>query len=422
MFRIIKDKNSFEKIINDRIKFSFSKSSVVNKILTKIKNGGDSELINFTKKFDKINIDKIRVPEKIIKKSINNVDSSLLEYILEAKENIENFHYKQKPKNFKLTQKDQTKISFNYRPIKRVGVYIPGGRFPLFSTALMNIIPAKIAGVSEIIMCSPPQHSGYPNDIILSIANIMGISEVYNIGGAQAIAAMAYGTDSLKKVDKITGPGNIFVAKAKQLVSDIVGIDMIAGPTEQLVVADDSANPLIIASDLICQAEHDVNSLSILITDNIKIANKVNDVINKSFKTDNVSDVAKESILNNGFIYLVDSRKKFIESINKISPEHLSLQIKDSYSIINKITAGVIFIGNNTSPSWGDYWAGPNHTLPTSGQSRFKSALSVNDFLVSYSIIESPNNALKNKGKVVMNLAEAEGLLAHSESIKVRIK
>tara|TARA_A100001015_G_scaffold42399_1_gene46495 strand:+ start:11250 stop:12518 length:1269 start_codon:yes stop_codon:yes gene_type:complete len=422
MFKIIKDKNIFEKIINDRIKFSFSKSSIVDEILSKIKNGGDSELIKFTKKFDKVNIDKIRVSQKIIEESIDNVDSELIKSILEAKENIENFHKKQKPKNFELIQKDKTKIYFEHRPIKRVGVYIPGGRFPLFSTALMNIIPAKIAGVNEIILCSPPQSSGYPNDIILSIAKIMGISEVYNIGGAQAIAAMAYGTDSIKKVDKITGPGNIFVSKAKQFVSDIVGIDMIAGPTEQLVVADDSADPLIIASDLICQAEHDVNSWSVLITDSIKIVNQVNDIINENFKSNKISQVAKESIVNNGFIYLVNSRKEFIESINKISPEHLSLQIKNSRSIISKIIAGVIFLGNNTSPAWGDYWAGPNHTLPTSGQSRFKSALSVNDFMVSYSIIESTNKALKTKGKVVMSLAKAEGLLAHSESIKVRIK
>jgi len=422
MFKIIKDKNSFEKIINDRIKFSFSKSSPVGEILAKIKKGGDSELIKFTKQFDKVNIDQIRVSQKIIDKSIDNVDSDLIESILEAKENIENFHKKQKPRNFELIQKDKTKIFFDHRPIKRVGVYIPGGRFPLFSTALMNIIPAKIAGVNEIIMCSPPQSSGYPNDIILSVAKIMGISEVYNIGGSQAIAAMAYGTDSIKKVDKITGPGNIFVAQAKQLVSDIVGIDMIAGPTEQLVVADDSADPLIIASDLICQAEHDVDSWSVLITNSKNIANQVNNFINESFKSNQINKVAKESIINNGFIYLVNSRKEFIQSINKISPEHLSLQIKNPRSIINKIIAGVIFIGNNTSPSWGDYWAGPNHTLPTSGQSRFKSALSVNDFLVSYSIIESPMNALKTKGKVVMSLAEAEGLLGHSESIKVRIK
>ena len=422
MFKIIKDKNSFEKIINDRIKFSFSKSSLVSEILSKIKKGGDLELIKLTKQFDKINIDQIRVSQKIIDKSIDNVDSDLIESIIEAKENIENFHKKQKPKNFELIQKDKTKIFFAHRPIKRIGVYIPGGRFPLFSTALMNIIPATIAGVNEIILCSPPQSLGYPNDIILSVAKILGISEVYNIGGAQAIAAMAYGTDSIKKVDKITGPGNIFVANAKQLVSDVVGIDMIAGPTEQLVVADDSADPLIIASDLICQAEHDVDSLSVLITDSIKIADKVNEFINKSFNSDQVSKVAKKSIINNGFIYLVNSRKEFIKSINKISPEHLSLQIKNPRSIINEIIAGVIFIGNNTSPSWGDYWAGPNHTLPTSGQSRFKSALSVNDFMVSYSIIESPNSALTTKGKVVMSLAEAEGLLGHSESIKVRIK
>ena len=285
----------------------------------------------------------------------------------------------------------------------------------------MNVIPAQVAGVKEIAVCTPPNQDGFPDKTILATCDLLGINEIYGLGGAQAISALAYGSESVQAVHKITGPGNAYVTAAKQLVSSYVGIDMAAGPTEVIVIADENAKPEYVAAELISQAEHDVNAIAVLLTNSRVCAKQVIKEITRLTAQLITSGTIVQSLMKNGFIFVADSIAECMDISNTIAPEHLSLQTKDASSLKDGAIAGAIFIGSNTPVAWGDYWSGANHTLPTSGQSRYRGPLNVLDFMVPYSIIDS-SNAIANSGEKVIDFANSEGLFGHAESIKVRLK
>ncbi len=388
----------------------------ISAILKDVKDGGDKALLDLTKKLDGVALDSIRVSvQELDSSGLSNTMKSFDEAIL----NIQKFHQNQMPESFSIVQNDGTKTGWKWRAINRVGVYIPGGSFPLFSSLLMNAIPAQLAGVKEIAVCTPPEQNGLPNETILNACEYLGIDEIYSVGGAQAIAAFAYGTDSVKAVDKIVGPGNAYVAAAKQAVSQFVGIDMNAGPTEIVVIADENANPAYVASDLISQAEHDKNAFAILLTDSSELAGAVNEQINIQLEGLITKNIAKKSLDNHGLIFVAETLSECIIISNEIAPEHLSLQIKDSESYVDDLIAGAIFLGNKSPVAWGDYWAGPNHTLPTMGQAKFRGPLNVLDFMVPYSIIDA-SSAIGKSSHKVQSLAELEGLAGHANSIATR--
>ncbi|MBA7680503.1 MAG: histidinol dehydrogenase [Calditrichaeota bacterium] len=311
-------------------------------------------------------------------------------------------------------------MAWRWRPIQRAGVYIPGGRYPLLSTILMTVIPAQAAGVAEIVVCTPPGPSGYPADAVLGTCALLGVREVYRIGGAQAIAALAYGTEYIRAVDKITGPGSVYVTGAKEAVSSRVGIDMLAGPSEVVVLADGSANPRWVASDLISQAEHDPLAWSVLVTDNPGLADEVNRHLSELLEDLATRPIAEASLKEHGFIFLGEDLTACVAAVNRIVPEHLCLQTARPEEMLERVRAGAIFIGGETPVAWGDYWAGPNHTLPTAGHARFRGALSVYDFLVPYSVIKADAHTARASGDKVKALAELEGLAGHALTIALR--
>ncbi len=394
----------------------------VNYILSHIRENGDEAVRALTQQYDGVSIDELQVPGERITSAADSISLEFRSAILKAGENIRRFHKKQLPESLSVKQPDGTRVSLCWRPVERVGIYVPGGRFPLLSTALMNVIPAQVAGVREIALCSPPGESGDPDDLILAVCGLLGVSEVYSAGGAQAIAAMAYGTESIPAVDKITGPGNVYIAAAKRAVSASVGIDMLAGPTELVVVADESADPAKVVIDLISQAEHDTDAWSVLLTVSEEIASEVNRRLEDALEKLPTRVTAEAALRNQGFIYLAASVDECIAAVSKIVPEHLSLQVENPEQWVDSVAAGAVFVGSQTPVAWGDYWAGANHTLPTAGQARFRGPLSVYDFLVPFSVIESPQSAIQTSGRAVMVLAEAEGLFAHARSVEVRME
>jgi len=420
MLSILKSRQDLLKRLEKRQELLSSGIDIVNKILNEVKKKGDTALKELTRKYDKISVPELRVPSEKLKESKNSLDSELTSSLYKATENIHHFHQQQIPQKIQITQPDNTSVSLNWRPIKRIGIYIPGGRFPLFSSVLMNVIPAQIAGVKEIAVCSPPTSEGLPHRVVLGTCAILGIEEVYNIGGAQAIAAYAYGTETIPAVDKIVGPGNIWVTTAKYAVSPFVGIDKLAGPTELVVVADEKANPDFIAADLISQAEHDPKAMSILITDSPILAEEVNRSISKLLTTLPTKDIIMKSLFENGFIYQEKTIEKCLGIADKICPEHLSLQISNPERWIHSVRSGAVFLGSLTSIAWGDYWAGNNHVLPTSGQARAEGALSVLDFLVPYSVVKTNGKGLKASAEDVICLANNEGLYGHALAVKIR--
>lgn len=394
-------------------------------IVSDVRENGDSALFSYTKQFDrcKIDADTIRVTDAEIEEAYAKVDAAFVEVMKRSAANIRRFHEKQLRTSWIDPRPDGTILGMKVLPIATAGVYAPGGKAAYPSSVLMNVIPAKVAGVERIILATPPGADGRVTPATLVAAHIAGIDEVYKMGGAQAIAAMAFGTRSVPKVDKITGPGNIFVALAKKACFGYVGIDSIAGPSEILVIADETANPRYVAADLLSQAEHDELASAILITTSSRLAKEVSAEADQFVKELARKEIIQKSLDNYGYILLVDSLDEAVEVANDIASEHLEILTRDPYAVMTKIkNAGAIFLGEYSSEPLGDYFAGPNHVLPTNGTARFFSPLNVDDFLKKTSIISYSRSALEAIHEDIECFAENEGLTAHANSIKVRFE
>ena len=399
--------------------------AAVGEILSNVRANKDAALFKYTKDFDKadINASNIVVTKEEIEEAYTKVDPKLVNVIRKALKNIKEYHEKQKQYSWFDSKPDGTILGQKVTALSRVGVYVPGGKAAYPSSVLMNVIPAKVAGVEQIIMCTPPDHEGKVYPTTLVAANEAGVDVIYKAGGAQAIAAMAYGTESVPKVDKICGPGNIYVALAKKAVFGYVSIDSVAGPSEILVIADETANPRYVAADLLSQAEHDEMASAILITTSNELAQKVSDEIDGFLKELSRSEIISKSLDNYGYILLVDNIDDAVDAANEIASEHLEIVTKDPFNTMTKIkNAGAIFLGEYSSEPLVDYFAGPNHVLPTNGTAKFFSALSVDDFIKKSSIISYSRNALEEIHNDIETFATAEHLTAHANSIKVRFE
>lgn len=391
----------------------------VRQILEDVKENGDKALKAYSEKFDKITLDNFEVGKELVDQAFEEIDAEVLEALKNAKANIESYHKQQLEKGFQDQPTEGIVRGQLIRSIERVGVYVPGGTAAYPSSVLMNVIPAKIAGVKEIIMITPPQAHFEP--AILVAASLAGVDKIYQIGGAQGVAALAYGTETIPRVDKITGPGNIFVATAKKLVYGIVGIDMIAGPSEIGVIADDTANPKYVAADLLSQAEHDVRARAILVTNSAALADAVEKEIEEQLKTLPREEIARASVENNGRIIIADSVEAMFELMNQVAPEHLEIAMDNAYDYLDAIeNAGSVFLGHFTSEPIGDYYAGANHILPTTSTSRFSSALGVHDFVKRIQYMQYSKIAVNAASHDITTLAYAEGLQAHARAIEVR--
>ena len=397
----------------------------VKEILDKVKEEKDAAVFAYTAKFDgaELTADTIEVTETEIEEAYAQVDDTLLTVIRKAKDNIESYHAKQRQNSWFDSKPDGTILGQKITPLHRVGVYVPGGKAVYPSSVLMNVMPAKVAGVDEIIMVTPPGKNGKVSPNTLVAAKEAGVDKIYKVGGAQAIAALAYGTESIPKVDKIVGPGNIYVALAKKAVYGHVSIDSIAGPSEILVVADETANPRYVAADLLSQAEHDELASAILVTTSEKLAHEVSDQVDGFLKELSRAEIISKSLDNYGYILLADTMEEVIDVANEIASEHLEIQTKNPFEVMTKIrNAGAIFIGEYASEPLGDYFAGPNHILPTNGTAKFFSPLSVDDFIKKSSIISYSREALQKVHKDIESFAKAEQLTAHANSIHVRFE
>ncbi|MBQ9715750.1 MAG: histidinol dehydrogenase [Clostridia bacterium] len=423
MIKIFDKDFDINKVLNREIQTYGEYESVVKEVIAQVLARGDEALKQYTQKFDGVLLDDLLVSKQEIQEAKAQVGDEFKNILKTAAENIAFFHKMQVKKGFEVTKQDGIILGQKYTPIQKAGIYVPGGTASYPSTVLMNAIPAKIAGVSEIVMCTPPQKDGKIKAEILVAADLAGVDKIFKCGGAQAIAAMAYGTESIPQVYKIVGPGNIFVALAKKLVFGTVSIDMIAGPSEILVIADKSANPTHLAADLLSQAEHDKLATAVLVTDSKDIALQTAQQIERQLALLPRQDIARASIDNNGKIIVVDSIDKAIEVSNAIAPEHLEVCVQNPYDYLDKITnAGSIFLGGYTPEALGDYFAGPNHTLPTSGSAKFSSPLSVDDFVKKSSYIQYTKQALGKVKDQVATFAQAEGLSAHAKSATIRFE
>lgn len=399
--------------------------SAVAEIIETVKKGGDEALFSYTEKFDHCKMDAahIRVTREEIDEAYQKVDADFVEVMKKSAANIRAFHEKQLRNSWFDPKPDGTILGMKILPIAIAGVYVPGGKAAYPSSVLMNVLPAKVAGVERIIMTTPPGADGKVNPGTLVAAHIAGVDEIYKVGGAQAIAAMAFGTQSIPKVDKITGPGNIFVALAKKACFGYVSIDSIAGPSEILVIADETANPRYVAADLLSQAEHDELASAILITTSKTLADQVSIEVDRFVANLSRREIIEKSLNNYGYILLVDSLDEAADTANEIASEHLEILTKDPFAMMTKIrNAGAIFLGEYSSEPLGDYFAGPNHVLPTNGTARFFSPLNVNDFLKKTSIISYSRPALEKIHQDIECFAENEGLTAHANSIRVRFE
>lgn len=397
----------------------------VNAILEEVKEKGDEALFSFTERFDgaKISKDSIRVTREEVEEAYRTVDPELLTVIRKALFNIRSFHEKQKRNSWFDSQPDGTLLGQKITPLQSVGVYVPGGKAVYPSSVLMNIVPAKVAGVERIIMTTPPGKNGKISVNTLVAAHEAGVDEIYKAGGAQAIGALAYGTESIPKVDKIVGPGNIYVALAKKAVYGFVSIDSIAGPSEILVLADETANPRFVAADLLSQAEHDEMASAILVTTSRTLADQVSGEVDMFLSKLSRREILLKSLENYGWILVADTMDEAIETANAIASEHLEIVTKDPFRVMTKIrNAGAIFIGEYASEPLGDYFAGPNHVLPTNGTARFFSPLGVDDFIKKSSLVYYSREALKEVHEDIIRFARAEGLTAHANSIAVRFE
>ena len=397
--------------------------SKVADIIENVKARKDEAVFEYTKRFDKfdLNASNIRVTEAEIEEAYASVSPEYIEVMKEAFENIRAYHSKQVRNSFFTTTDNGTLLGQRITPISNVGVYVPGGKAAYPSSTLMNIVPALVAGCERIVMVTPPNAEGKVNAGTLAAAKIAGVKEIYKVGGAQAIAALAFGTESIKKVDKIVGPGNIFVALAKKAVYGYVSIDSIAGPSEILVLADETANPKFVAADLMSQAEHDEMASAILITDSEKLANQVVAEVDNFMKTAVRKEILEKSLGTYGYVLIADNMDEAVETANEIASEHLEIVTKDPFYTMSKVkNAGAIFLGEYSSEPLGDYFAGPNHVLPTNGTAKFFSPLSVDDFIKKSSVINYSYEALKTVHEKIELFAENEGLDAHANSIRVR--
>ena len=398
-------------------------SSIVSDIINTVKKEGDKALFYYNKKFDGADITSLKVTEEEIESAYNSVDEKFISILKEASNNIREFHLLQKREGFELKRENGVIVGQKITPIERAGIYVPGGTAAYPSTVLMDSIPAIVAGCERVIMVTPPNKEGKINPVILTAAKIAGVKEIYKVGGAQAIAALAYGTESIDKVDKIVGPGNAFVAEAKRQVYGEVSIDMIAGPSEILVIADGKSNPKFVASDLLSQAEHDKLASAVLITDDLDFAKKVQEEIEVQIPLLERAEIARASIDNNGKIIVTSSIEKAIETANLIAPEHLEICLDEPYKYLDKIKhAGSVFLGRYCPEAVGDYFAGSNHTLPTSGTARFSSPLSVDDFIKKTQYVYYDENSLEKVADKIDYFAKKEGLTAHGKSVTVRFR
>lgn len=397
----------------------------VQEIMDRVKTKGDQALFELTRKFDWEGIDasNVKVTEAEVQEAYDTIDSQLVETIRKSLKNIREYHEKQKQYSWFDTTPEGTMLGQKVTPLASAGVYVPGGKAVYPSSVLMNIVPAKIAGVAHVVMCTPCNKEGKVNPAVLVAAKEAGADEVYKVGGAQAIAAMAFGTESIPKVDKITGPGNIFVALAKKAVSGFVSIDSIAGPSEILVLADETANPRYVAADLLSQAEHDEMASAILVTTSKELAEKVSEEVDAFVKILSRKEIISKSLDNYGYILVAETLEDAIETVDLIASEHLEIVTKNPFEVMMKVkNAGAIFLGEYSSEPLGDYFAGPNHILPTNGTARFFSPVSVDDFIKKSSIIYYSREALQRVHKDIEYFAKAEQLTAHANSIAVRFE
>ena len=399
------------------------KEAVVREVITNVKKNGDRALLEYTEKFDHqvYTANQLRVSGSELDAAYQQISKDLLRAIQLASQKIEAFHRQRVPKSWVQFEEDNVVLGKRYTPIDRAGLYIPGGRASYPSTVLMNAIPAKVAQVPHIVMVTPPGQDGKINPAVLVAAQEAGVEEIYRIGGAQAIGALAYGTETIPQVDIITGPGNIYVTLAKKMVYGTVGIDSLAGPSEVLVIADEQANPVYVAADMLAQAEHDPMAAAILITTDPVMAKQVQQEVSRQLANHPRKILTEKAIAHYGLIVIVNSLAEAAELSNLFAPEHLELEIAEPWDLIEKIRhAGAIFIGNSTPEATGDYLAGPNHTLPTSGAARYASALGVETFMKHSSLIQYSPTALKKMSSTIQILAQAEGLTSHADSVRFR--
>ncbi len=395
--------------------------SIVTDIINNVRDNGDDALLMYCEKFDGARLSSLEVSEEEINEAFGLVDDKFIEILKSAAENIRDFHKRQVKNSFIINENEGVVIGQKVIPIEKVGLYVPGGTAAYPSTVLMDSIPAKIAGCKEIVITTPPNKEGKVNPVILAAAKIAGVDRVFKVGGAQAVAALAYGTKTVPAVDKIVGPGNAFVAEAKKQVFGKVSIDMIAGPSEILVVADSTCNPAFVAADLLSQAEHDKMASAVLVTDSMSLAQAVQNEIEIQIEALPRKEIARASVDNNGKIIVADDIKVVIDIANEIAPEHLELCVDNPFDYLDAIKhAGSIFMGKNCPEALGDYFAGPNHTLPTSGTAKFSSALSVDDFVKKSQYVYYTRDALAKVAEDVAYFAEKEGLSAHARSATVR--
>lgn len=424
MIKIIRIENAAkDEILTRDIKLESGVESIVAEIIANVRENGDAALREYSLKFDKAEIKNLRVTSEEIEEAYANEDPALIATLETAKKNIWNFHEKQLRGGFEIKGENGIVSGQKVTPIEKVGIYVPGGTASYPSTVLMNAIPAKIAGVSEIIMVTPPDKNGNIPSAILCAAKIAGVDTIIKTGGAQAVAALAYGTESVPKADKVVGPGNVFVATAKRMLYGLVDIDMIAGPSEILVLADGTCNPKFVAADLLSQAEHDRLASAVLVTDSEELALAVRDEIEAQLKTLPREEIARASIEANGKIIIARTLDEGIEIANEIAPEHLEVCVDEPFRYLDKIkNAGSIFLGKNTPEALGDYLAGTNHTLPTSGTARFSSPLSVDDYVKKSQYIYYTEEALGEVKDSIVLFANREGLQAHGRSAAIRFE
>lgn len=428
--RIVKlDETSRENLLADLLKRDPNNydryTKQVAAIVEDVKEKRDEALFSYTEKFDGVALtaETVRVTEEEIEEALQTIDQELLAVMRRSMENIRAYHEKQKRYSWFDSKPNGSILGQKITPLESVGVYVPGGKAAYPSSVLMNIIPAEVAGVPRICMVTPPSRNGKVNPVTLAAAHIAGATEVYKVGGAQAIAALAFGTQSIPRVNKIVGPGNIYVALAKKAVYGHVSIDSIAGPSEIMVVADETANPRFVAADLLSQAEHDELASAILVTDSMKLAEEVSAQTDLFIRELSRGDIIQKSLDNYGYILVVDTMEEAIETANEIAPEHLEIVTKNPFEVMTKVkNAGAIFLGEYSSEPLGDYFAGPNHVLPTNGTAKFFSPLSVDDYIKKSSIIYYSKEALEPVKEDIMKFARSEQLTAHANSIKVRFE
>ncbi len=423
MIKILKYGEVSNNEIFKRQKDTLNVEQIVSDIIDDVRKNGDEALFKYCEKFDKAHLTSLLVTKQEIDEAFSKVEPRFIEVLEKAKENITKFHQKQVRNSFIINDEDGIVTGQKIIPVDVAGLYVPGGTAAYPSTVLMDSIPAKIAGCKEVVMVTPPNSEGKVNPVILAAAKIAGVDKIFKVGGAQAIAALAYGTQSIPKADKIVGPGNAFVAEAKRQVFGKVSIDMIAGPSEILIVADETVNPKYAASDLLSQAEHDKMASAVLVTNSFDLAQKVRDEIELQIQTLERKEIARASIDDNGKIIVATNLKQAIEIANEIAPEHLELLVDNPFDYLDSIRhAGSIFMGKNCPEALGDYMAGPNHTLPTSGTAKFSSPLSVDDFVKKTQYTYYTKDALARIAEDVEFFATKEGLTAHAKSAVIRIK